>query len=59
MLTAGLGLLLAGRLMEQEGVAPWGVSLVVVGGVVVAASHLFNRRLCRSCDLCRATEPCR
>lgn len=52
ILAVGLGLLAAGRIAERRE-EPWGVALVVAGGVGVAASHLINRRLCHSCRLCQ------
>lgn len=56
VLAVGLGLLAAGRIAERRYQEPWGVPLVVVGGVGVATSHLLNRRLCHSCRLCQLKD---
>lgn len=53
ILSVGLALLVSGRIIEShEQPGALGVSLVVLGGITVAASHLLNRRLCRSCVTC-------
>ncbi len=49
VLAAGLCLLSSGRIAEGWECEPIGMPLVVGGGLTVAASHLWNRRLCRSC----------
>jgi hypothetical protein len=54
ILAAGLTLLALGRIAEGRRFEPIGVPLVVGGGLVIAASHLLNRRLCRSCRACQA-----
>ena len=56
LLAAGLGLLASGRIAEGQGAHRWGVPLVVLGGVGVAASHLLNRRLCQTCGTCIAHD---
>lgn len=55
-LASGLALLASGRIAEERGSVPWGVGLVVLGGVTVATSHLINRRLCKSCRVCQEQE---
>lgn len=52
VLAVGLGLLAAGRIAESQKAGAWGVAIVVIGGVMVAASHLINRKLCDSCHAC-------
>jgi hypothetical protein len=52
VLGAGLGLLALGRIMEQYSTTPWGVPIVVLGGVTIAGAHLLNRLLCQSCRRC-------
>jgi MerC mercury resistance protein len=49
VLVAGLCLLASGRVAEGWEYERIGLPLVVGGGLVVASSHLLNRRLCRSC----------
>ncbi len=56
ILVVGLCLLALGRITEEGNHEPIGIPLVVGGGLVVAASHLVNRRLCRSC-LAQAVSP--
>lgn len=53
VLTGGLTLLLLGRVTEACGVETIGVVPAVLGGCSVAAAHLINRRLCRTCGCCR------
>lgn len=54
VLAAGLALLAGGRIAESRGLLaePLGVALVVAGGLSIAAAHLVNRALCRSCRDC-------
>ncbi len=52
-LATGLAFLVAGRIAEHYAL-PWGVVIVVIGGLSVAASHILNRRLCDSCHTCSA-----
>ena len=50
VLSVGLALLVLGRIIHEssaEGIL--GVALLVAGGLVIAASHVINRRLCNSC----------
>ena len=49
VLSAGLGLLAMGRMAEGWEWGRVGMPMIVGGGLVIAASHLWNRRLCRSC----------
>lgn len=49
VVAVGLGLLALGHLAEPLGFGFLGVVAVVAGGLAVAASHLLNLRLCRSC----------
>lgn len=51
ILSIGLILLFCGRRMEENEIG-WGVVAMVLGGCTVAASHLINRALCRSCRAC-------
>lgn len=53
LLAVGLGLLALGRIAEERELRPWGVPLVVVGGLTIAGSHFLNRRLCASCRTCQ------
>jgi hypothetical protein len=53
VLAVGVALLALGRVAEARDVEPWGVPLVVIGGISVAAAHLVNRRLCRACRRCQ------
>ena len=58
LLGTGLALLAVGRIAEgymQQ--TPWGVLLVVLGGLTVAGAHLLNRRLCATCRTCTLHEP--
>jgi hypothetical protein len=48
VLAAGLCLLISGRVAEGWEQERIGLTLIVGGGLVVASSHLLNRRLCRS-----------
>lgn len=52
VLAVGLGLLTTGRIAEEYAAGPWAIVLAVAGGLVVAASHFINTRLCQSCDTC-------
>lgn len=52
VLAGGLALLALGRIAEHRELEALGVPLLFVGGVVVAASHFANHRLCRACRLC-------
>lgn len=56
ILTVGLSLLALGRISEERQWGWWAVPVVVAGGCTVAASHLLNRRLCRTCRRCRLEE---
>jgi hypothetical protein len=53
----GLGMLALGHLVETRGFEVLGVVAIVAGGLVVAGSHLLNRRLCRSCELIHVSTP--
>lgn len=46
-LAIGLAMLAIGRMMEHGQTSPWGVPILVCGGLIVAASHLINRALGR------------
>jgi MerC mercury resistance protein len=48
VLAAGLCLLISGRVAEGWEYERIGLTLIVCGGLLVASSHLLNRRLCRS-----------
>jgi hypothetical protein len=48
LLAAGLGLLASGRIVEGWEYETIGLPLLVGGGLVVASSHLLNRRLCQT-----------
>lgn len=48
----GIGMLAVGRILEDNLHSPWGVAIVVLGGVTLASAHLINRRLCQSCRTC-------
>ena len=52
LLAAGLALLALGRFAHQRGFDQYGVGMLVVGGLTIAAAHLVNRRLCQSCRVC-------
>ena len=54
-LTVGLALLVLGRVSEAREWGAWGVPVLVVGGCVVALSHVVNGRLCRSCRACSSS----
>ena len=51
VLSLGLSLAFCGRVLEENGIG-WGAVAMVLGGCTVAASHLINRALCRSCRAC-------
>lgn len=53
VLAVGLTLAVWGRVLEERASGPWGVSLLVAGGLVLAAAHTINRMLCRACPTCR------
>ena len=52
VLSGGLALLVLGRIMEQQAWGVFGVVVVVLGGVTVAAAHFLNRYLCTACQRC-------
>ncbi len=56
VLAVGLALLALGRMMEHQTMhgqtSRWGVPILVCGGLIVAASHIVNRALCRACHIC-------
>lgn len=56
VLAVGLSLLALGRISEEREWGRWAVLVVVAGGSTVAASHLLNRRLCRTCRRCRIED---
>lgn len=56
ILAVGLSLLALGRVSETREWGAWGVPVLVMGGGIVALSHLFNGWLCRSCRAC-SSEP--
>ncbi len=56
ILAAGLFLLALGRISEEREWGRWAVPVVVLGGCVVASSHLMNRHLCRTCRRCSARQ---
>ncbi len=56
ILSLGLTALVTGRLLEEHHFEAPGVVGVVLGGCTVAAAHVVNRRLCRSCRACRIQE---
>lgn len=47
-----LALLIGGKALGED--SPIGLGLVVTAGLVMAAAHLVNLRLCRSCEPCEA-----
>jgi MerC mercury resistance protein len=53
VLAVGLTLAVWGRILEERASGPWGVPLLVAGGLVLAAAHTLNRALCRACPRCR------
>src|SRR5579871_842397 len=56
VLALGMGLLATGRVAEHRDLGRFGVALVVGGGLTIAAAHLYNRHLCRTCRLCQIRE---
>jgi hypothetical protein len=56
VLSAGLALLAGGHMVEHLEVGEFGVALVVLGGLTVAAAHWVNRRLCLACRVCHDEE---
>jgi hypothetical protein len=56
VLAAGLGLLAAGRIAESHQTGMWGAVAAVMGGILVATSHLINRRLCDTCHACNHAD---
>lgn len=55
-LPAGIALFVLGRVADGSG---WGracMPCLVGGGLLLAAAHLQNRRLCRACAACRGFE---
>jgi len=54
VLGIGLALLVLGRILEEWRVGWYGVPILVLGGLTIAAAHLFNRHLCRTCYACNA-----
>jgi hypothetical protein len=52
VLGIGLALLALGRILEGQHIEPWGVPIVVAGGLTMAGAHLLNRRLCHDCREC-------
>lgn len=57
VLGAGLSLLALGRILEGMHIGPWGVPLVVLGGLLMAGAHLLNRKLCNNCRICHHDHP--
>ena len=55
ILSVGLSLLFSGRVLEERDIA-WGVGVLIIGGVIVAASHLINRAMCRACQICNLSH---
>jgi hypothetical protein len=53
-LILALGLIFAGRVWLEN---RYQIPFVVSGALILAAGHIFNRRLCRLCLACRAPEP--
>lgn len=53
VLSIGLALLVLGRVGEERGWEPFGAPLMVCGGLIVATSHLINRKLCHLCRSCQ------
>lgn len=49
--TAGVALILTGRIFCEEN-SGLELPAVVAGALFIAAAHLINRKLCRSCPLC-------
>ena len=53
VLSVGLALLVLGRVSEERGWEPYGMPLMVCGGLIIAISHLINRKLCHLCRACQ------
>jgi hypothetical protein len=53
ILAIGLAFLALGRISEERHLGGWSVIVVVLGGSIVAASHLINRKLCLACRHCQ------
>lgn len=53
VLSAGLALLVLGRVAEERGWELYGVPLMVCGGLTIMTAHFINLRLCRACRVCR------
>ena len=56
VLAVGLSLLTLGRISEEHQWGHGAVLVVVLGGMTIAASHLMNRHLCRTCRRCSAAH---
>lgn len=56
VLAVGLALLATGRIIEHLDLSRFGVPLLVLGGVTIAASHAFNHFLCRACRVCKSHD---
>ncbi len=52
VLSVGIALVTAGRILETSHLGIWGVPAVVIGGVIIAGAHLLNRHLCQTCKTC-------
>ena len=52
LLGIGLALLVLGRVGEDNRLGLWSIPTVVLGGLTIAGSHIFNRWLCRQCRVC-------
>ncbi|MCB1035779.1 MAG: MerC domain-containing protein [Acidobacteria bacterium] len=53
LLVGAVGLLVAGRLVEQSSGGSASALFGVLGGLTLMSAHWLNYRLCRSCRKCR------
>lgn len=57
VLAIALALLVMGRVSHHHLQAqPWGVVLLVLGGLTMMSAHILNHYLCRSCRRCTSHE---
>lgn len=52
IMSIGLALLALGRYAHENNWGLKGVLLLVCGGLVIAASHWLNNKLCQTCKVC-------
>lgn len=58
VLGLALALLVAGRILHEHHLGPWGPIALVLGGFTMMSAHVFNRALCRSCRACASHACC-